>query len=80
MSGRLPKNEAIKKRNVLSKNQIALIMISRPGSNSVMVGTTFLNIVDGVAIKPWGTISKMRCASREPAVTTIAFCTVSIPD
>ena len=76
----MPENEAIKKKNALLKNQIAIIMISRPGSNSVMVGITFLNMVDGVAIKPWGRISKMRCASREPAVTTAAFCTVSIPD
>jgi len=80
MSGRMPENEAIKKRNALSKNQIAIIMISGPGSNSVMVGSTFLNMVDGVAIKPWGTMSKMRCASREPVVTTAAFCTASIPD
>ena len=52
MSGRMPKNEAIKKRNALSKKPIAAIRISGPGSNSVIVGTTFLKMEDGVAMKP----------------------------
>jgi len=43
-------HQAVKKRNALSNNQIAVIRISGGGSISTMVGTIFLKIVTGVAI------------------------------
>jgi hypothetical protein len=76
----MPKNEAIKKRSALSNKLIAAIMIRGPGINSAIVGTIFLKIEEGVAIKPWGIISRIRCASNEPPDIANIFCELSIPD
>jgi hypothetical protein len=70
MSGRIPKKEAHIKSIPLPYRVIAASSMSGPGSNSTTVGNSFLKMVVGFAINPWGIKSRRKCESNDATETS----------
>jgi hypothetical protein len=74
MSGRIAKKEAHKKSITLSYRIIAASSMSGPGSSSARVGHSFLKMVVGFAINPWGIKSRRKCESNDAPATVTNLC------
>jgi hypothetical protein len=73
ISGSTLQNAALKKSIPLPNRDMVATSMIGPGNSSSRVGHSFLKIVVGFAMNPWGRRSRKKCESNDTPVT-IAYC------